>query len=156
MKTLKMIADWRYCKNVSNPKTRKDIPLEERDNNSWWYLHGKLEDFVGFDKATVTNCKSGGFARQTINWTESDGKEIHSVLNENPYFEMYFNGIVKVEIEGIDRPCVGFFYTTSEQELVYKGKTFPYWKQRGLVCFADDIEACEYARSKMTKRDSNL
>ena len=41
----------------------------------------------------------------------------------------------------------------SEYEyLIYKGKKYPSWKQRGLVCFADDIESCEYAKEMMLKK----
>lgn len=156
MKVLKMIADWRYIDKVSNPKTRKDIPLEERDNNSWWYLHGELENYVGFDKATVTNCKSGGFARKTINATIIAGDIVERVVNEEPYYEMYFNGVVDVEIEGIERPCKGFFYTANERQCTYKGVAYPVWRQRGLVCFADDKEACEYAMNCFKTKEAHL
>lgn len=133
MKVLKMIADWRYNDNPPLTRERRDIPMDERDNNSYWYLHGKLEDFVRFDKATVTNCLSGGFARR-VDYVS----RLHS-------HEMHFNGVVDVEIEGIDKPCKGFFYTTDDQTYSKNGEVVESWKQRGLVCFADDKEACEYA-----------
>lgn len=155
-KVLKMIADWRYSKKPVDTRDWQDIDLTERDNNSWWYLHGELEKLVGFDKATVTNCKSGGFAKETINWANIDGNEVTSVISEDPCYQMYFNGEVNVEIEGISRPCVGFFYTSSEQPVYYKGKEYLFWEQRGLVCFSDDLNAVEYARSMMKQRSRNL
>lgn len=156
MKVLKMIANWGYNDNPPQTRERKDIPINERDNNSWWYLHGELEDFVGFDKATVTNCKSGGFARKTIYATIIAGDTIQSVASEEPYYEMYFNGVVDVEIEGIERRCKGYFYTADERQCTYRGVAYPIWRQRGLVCFADDDESCEYAMQKILQKERFL
>ena len=54
MNTLKLI--------VSN-ENLDDIPAEERDWNSWWYLHGELENLVGYDhernmgtRYTIVDC----------------------------------------------------------------------------------------------------
>ena len=158
MKVLKMIADWRYKQKPKNTREYQDIPLNERDNSSWWYLHGELEDFVGFDKATVTNCLSGGFAKQSIRYEKIVGGVVESVYNndESPFYRMYFNGVVDVEIEGINQPCIGYFYTDKERKVTYKGKTYDLWKQRGLVCFKSDAEACFYAIKKMKEKCSFL
>lgn len=159
MKVLKMIADWRYNFD-ENRQTRQyhDIPLNERDNNSHWYLDGKLEEFVRFDKATVTNCFSGGFARQSIRYEKITNGIVESLYNddESPFYRMYFNGIVDVEIEGIPQPCVGYFYTADERQVTYKGKSYDLWEQRGLVCFKNDIESCKYAYEKMKTRSLYL
>lgn len=156
-KVLKMIADWRLGNKPANTKDYGDIPEDERDNNSWWYLHGKLEGIVHYDKATVTNCKSGGFAKSTINWTEIHGNKVISIINEKPtIYRMYYNGVVDVEIEGIEKPCIGFFYTANERQVEYKGKLYDKWDQRGLVCLAEDEEGCKHAKEKMIKRSSFL
>ena len=152
MKVLNMIASWSSKNSPLNCRTWKDIPNEEKDWNSWWYLDGELEDFVGYDKATVSNCKSGGFAKETINWKEIIGDKVVLVHEDKPTTEMYINGEVDVEIEGIDRPCKGFFWTTDECTVYYQDKPYKHWKQRGLVCFADDKPSCIKARAKMLLR----
>ena len=156
MEILKMIADWHSENTPENYRTWEDIPNEEKDWNSWWYLHGKLENFVGYDKATVTNCKSGGFARETVAWSEIVGDKVIAVYDKKPSTELYLNGIVNVEIEGIDKPCKGYFWTTDERDVYWQGKSYKHWKQRGLVCFADDEKACQYAESAMSARDTML
>lgn len=153
---LKMIADWRFGDKPKETRDYEDIDPTERDNNSWWYLHGKLQSLVGFDKAIVTNCKSGKFAKETIYWTEIVGNRVINVASEYPHYQMHFNGEVDVEIEGIDKLCKGFFYVTNEHNIYYKDQEYLYWEQRGLVCFADDIEACKYARKKMNQKSQIL
>lgn len=151
-KILKMIANWCYGDKPCDTRDWEDILDIERDNNSWWYLHGALESDVHYDKATVTNCFSGGFAKETIDWSEIRGNKVVSVRSEKPFYNMYVNGIVDVEIEGISKPCKGFFYTSEETKIIWKGKEYDHWKQKGLVCYADDTEACEYAKKKMEER----
>lgn len=152
MKTLKMIADWRYNNQPEGTRTYEDIPKEEKDWNSWWYLHGKLEDFVHYDKATVTNCLSGGFARETINSACIINNKVESLADWMPLHKMYLNDIVNVEIEGIDKPCIGYFWTTPDITVYWEGKPYKTWQQRGLVCFKDDTEACEYAKKKYEEK----
>lgn len=156
-KVLKMIADWRFSSNKPvGTREWGDIDPSERDNNSWWYLHGELQNYVGFDKATVTNCNTGGFGKETIYWTDISGNKVISIASEDPQIQMYFNGEVDVEIEGIDKLCKGFFYVTNEHKIYYKDQEYLYWEQRGLVCFADDTKACEYAKKKMNQKSQIL
>lgn len=153
---LKLIAEWKFGEKPEGTREYNDIRPEERDNNSWWYLHGDLQSFVGYDKATVTNCKSGGFSKETIDWADIEGDQVMKIVSKNPRHEMYLNGEVDVEIEGISRPCKGYFYTTNERTVYYKSKPYDFWMQRGLVCFADDKEACEYAKRKMSEKSRIL
>lgn len=153
-----MIADWCYNPNGKPENTRSydEIPKEERDNNGWWYLDGELESYVCNDKAYVTNCQSGGFAIETINWSSISGSQVKTIKDPMIRTEMYFNGIANVEIEGIDKPCIGFFWTSEEQDVFWEGLPYPIWKQRGLVCFADDKLAIEYAKKKYEEKSMFL
>lgn len=151
--TLKIVA-WNVNGESFSKTKYEDVPKDERDNNSWWYLHGKLEDEVGFDKAFATNCKSAGYSKETLDWSSIKGNQVTEVFSETPRLCIYANGEIPVEVEGIDKPCIGFFWTTEEKEIFWKYKSYPYWSQRGLVCFADDEKACEYARKKMKEKSN--
>ena len=140
----------------SKLKTENEVPEEEMCHNSWWYLHGELEDLVGYDKAITTNCKSAGYSRDTIDWSEISGNIVNDVLKDRTRPVMYVNDIIPVAIEGVDKPCVGYFWTTDEHPIYWKGKEYPYWNQRGLVCFKDDKEACEFALKKYNSRTSMI
>ena len=155
-KVLKLIADWRFGAKPNGTREYSDIKPEERDNNSWWYLHGDLQSFVGFDKATVTDCFSDGFSKETINWAEIEDNTVIKVFSDNPRYEMYFTGEIDVEIEGINKPCKGYFYVTNERKVSYKDALYSIWEQRGLVCFAEDTRACEYAKRKMNEKSRIL
>lgn len=133
-------------------KSEREVPEQEMCHNSWWYLHGKLQDVVGYDKAITTNCKSAGYSRDTIDWSEINDNQVQEVLQDRIRPVMYVNDIIPVEVEGFDEPCVGYFWTTDERLIYWKGVEYPYWKQRGLVCFKDDKEACEYAQKKYNER----
>lgn len=155
-KVLKLIVDHVSWVNIPIITKYEDVPEHERDNNSWWYLHGELENFVGFDKAIAINCYSLGISKETLHYSCIRGGNVTEVFDENPYYRMYFNGEIPIEIEGIDKLCIGFFWTTDEYDVYYKDKAYPYWCQRGLVCFADDAEAIEYAKKKYNERSEML
>ena len=131
MNTLKLIADWRYGNKPKDTRNYEDIDPNEREYAGFWYLHGKLQDLVGYDKATVTNLKEGGFGK----------------ISEEYGYMMCFDGIVPVEIEGIPEPCVGYFWTTKYTDI---------WVQRGLVCLKSDLEGCEYAERKYKEKPNFL
>lgn len=152
-KPLKIIATgWQ---TEDKPKTMldwRDIPKEERDWSPYWYLHGELESLVGYDRAIAVNCKSNGYSKQTINWSEIVDNEVTEVFDEDPHYVMYINGIVPVEVDGLDRPCLGFFWVSEEEPIYWMGKKYTYWKQRGLVCLESDKEGCEYAKKLMEEK----
>lgn len=130
------------------------IPLNERDNNSWWYLHGSLESEFGFDKGTAMNSKSAGYSLETVNWREINNHTVTEVRPGQPLLihRMHIDGEVPVEIHGSDKPAVGFFWTEDRGDVEYEGRTYPHWQQRGLVCYADDKEGCEYAREVLHEK----
>ena len=99
MEKLKLIANWCYNNQPDNTRNYEDIPVNERDNNPWWYLHGKLESLVHYDKGTVTNCQSGGFGKESINYSCVIGDEVKEIFEDSLLINrMCFDGIVDVEI----------------------------------------------------------
>jgi len=155
-KKLKLIVDHEPWVDIPIITKLEDVPRKERDNNSWWYLHGELDEFVGYDKATAVNCFSIGVSKETLNWSSICGNKVEEVFDEEPYYRMHLNGTIPVEIEGVDKECIGYFWTTDEHDIYYKDKAYPFWWQRGLVCFVDDTEACAYAQEKMNERTTFL
>ena len=128
------------------------VPKDELDRNSWWYLHGKIEKLVGYDKAYTTNCKSAGYSRETVNWSCIRGNNEVSELHDDgrlTRWEMYVNGIIPVRIKGVNELCVGYFWTIDYSPIIYENAKYPHWQQRGLVCLESDEEARDYARKCM-------
>lgn len=107
---------------------------EEQDNAGFWYFHGELEKQFRFDKGTMTNCNTLGISKPFV---YDD--------NEQPVNKLYYNGEIDCEVEGCDKPCVAFLYTTNETSDTK-------WIQRGLVCIKEDTEACNHARKKMKEK----
>ena len=94
-----------------------------------WYLHGELEKDNGYDLALAVLTPENS---KTIAPDDKD---------------LYIEGEVDVEVLGYNRPCKGFFYHVQIGGL---------WKQHGLVCYADDKEACEYAYNKMISKSDHI
>lgn len=157
MEKLKIIADWRFGNQLDNTRNYEDIPVNERDNNSWWYLHGQLESLVHYDKGTVTNCQSGGFGKETINYSWISGDKVKEIHEDSLLInKMCFDGIVDVEIEGIDKECIGYFWTNDYKTVYYNDVAYEIWDQRGLVCLKTDFDGCEYAYTKYLEKSSFL
>lgn len=154
MNTLKLVACSVNGNTIGNIKL-EDIPPEERDWNSWWYLHGKLTDLTGYDKAVVINCKSAGYSRETIHWSRISGNEVIEI-DSNPSYEIYINGIIPVKIEGIQEECIGYFWTTKHRRVYWQGKGYDCWMQRGLVCLKSDTKGCKEAKKKYIKQTNVL
>ena len=115
----------------------KEVNQEELDNAGFWYLHGDLADLFYFDKAIMTNCKTLGLLKPCIyDEYDKDSKLIN---------KLYYNGELDCEVEGCDKPCVAFLYTTYEVN-------DKQWMQRGLICIKEDKQSCEYARRKMIQK----
>lgn len=106
--------------------------------SSWWYLHGELEDEVGFDKGAFLNL-------------EEDMVEIKNCYfnGNDKYFDVVClkEGVYDVEVIGFDKPCVGYFWITNISNIP---------ECRGLVCFKDDKEAVEYAEKKYSEKSWSL
>ena len=79
---------------------------------------------------------------------EIDGNTVISISDKIPTHKMYVNGIIDVEIEGINEPCVGYFWTTYDKKIYWEGKAYDFWEQRGLVCLKSDEEGCKDAKTR--------
>jgi hypothetical protein len=145
METLKMTAYW-YNPKPPGVREWTEVPYLETDKSSWWYLHGELQEIIGFDKALVTNVKSGGFSKDTIDWTAIDNRsQVTSVRSGILEPVMHVTGVVPVEIEGIPRKCLGYFWIDDTRDIFWEGQKYPYWKQRGVVVLKDNKNDMEYA-----------
>lgn len=144
MKTLKLVAydccgryhntDKSY-KELATPKTR------EMHLSNWWYLHGELEEIVGYDKAMM------------LNIDELPHKTVPSMaFGKCTILE---DGIYPVEIIGIDKPCVGYFWTIIEKDYLDPNRN-SIVQQRGLVCLKSDVEACKSAKRRYIARSAYL
>lgn len=99
----------------------------------WWYLHGKLEEDMGYDKAYFL-----------------DIPKEHTVLqyiDKHPFVETNLNGFFEVDVEGTNKHCVGFFWPVLSGNVI---------QQRGLVVYWDDLEALMDAQEKYMNRSSHL
>lgn len=101
--------------DVRIPRT-KHYP---KDYN-WWYLDGKIENIVGYDKGTIIYCPER-FLKDGV---------------------VYINEIVNVICIGITEPCIGYF-KVQEEEITSEGK--PKWCQRGYVNLKSDKDAREHS-----------
>lgn len=66
----------------------------EGNYNNWWYLDGKLEELVGYDKASFYDTP-GIFDEKGCSWIE---------------------GECKVEVKGINESCVGCFWISGYRQ----------------------------------------
>lgn len=146
MKTLRIISK-NYdgsLYNVNDPKEYTDSITRHyyKDHgiivSNWWYLHGKLEDEIGYDKGVFCNLED--FNLYIKNCYFNGNKEYFDVV-------CLEDGIYDVEVIGIDKPCVGYFWITDKEHIP---------ACRGLVCFKDDKEACEYAEQKYNEKSQYL
>ncbi len=156
-KVLEVIPDW--CMDNSLKKklnkirkagkctdwTKLDGSIEF-DNNSWWYLHGKLESKVHYDKATILANKAGD-SIDTVRWYSISGDKCDS-YSDKPHKQMYVNGIRRCNVVGIHGDCLGFFWTADERTIYYDKGTFSKWEQRGLVVQRNDRMSVLYAYHK--------
>lgn len=137
---------------------KKLIPKDELDYNSWWYLHGELESIVGYDKAYTINCKSAGYSKETVNYSCICGNTVKELSSDGRLtrWEMHVNGIIPVQVKGVDEPCVGYFWTIEHSDIFYEGISYPYWDQRGLVCLESDVVGRKYAEECMRRNAEHL
>lgn len=133
---IEIIASTKY----GNSNKLKKI-LKERHTkyiSDWWYLHGMLEDDMGFDKAIMLD-------NNYLKYLEFTDKDI------NKQYKLYYlpDNIYKIKVLQTDKPCTGFFWTTFEKFRNVEG-IVPY--MHGLVCYSDDQKACEYAFKKYNEK----
>ena len=99
----------------------KNIDFSGAIPSSFWYLHGKLENITGYDKAVMLNAA-----------------ELGIISNCN---ETCINGIISVFIYNIIDPCIGYFWVEPGEP--------SFLIQRGYVCLLSDIEGRNWALEKL-------
>ena len=130
------------------------IDPKERDNCSWWYLHGKLQKKIGYDKGIVTNAFTAGYSEETIDegyWYDCESNHIIPDKNKLIINKLKLNGIVPVEVEGISKLCTGFFWISKERTISIP-EPHKIWTLRGLVIFQDDIDEFNYCYNCWAKK----
>lgn len=96
----------------------EELSEDIKNSGQWWYLHGELEEDVGYDKGLILNIKP-----------EQLEKRLHLP-------DINLKGEYEVEVKGINKPCIGYFWIDSMK------------LGRGFVCYKDDSEGLEYAKRK--------
>lgn len=106
--------------------------------SNWWYLHGKLESDIGYDKGIMLD-------NDLLECLEFTDKDI------SKSYQMWYlkDGVYDVEIIQINKPCKGYFWTTFEKFSNIDG-IVPH--THGLVCYSDDKEANKYAYKKYVEK----
>lgn len=110
-----------------------------------WYLHGQLEDDVQYDLADFYTVPDE-LTRDVPHFIRIQNDEVTYTgeIDKAPHI----NGIYRVNVLGIDKPCVGIFWTPVYGEYEYNGIPWEHYRQSGLVCYESDWEAIAYAACK--------
>ena len=161
MKKIKILPDFSFNEEAYNnvPKEIREIVESHKYSHcSGWYLHGRLEDEIGYDIANFYDVPSE-LLKESADWCairgsrNEYGKAYGVLRSDKKTLVPHINGVYECEVYGTDVPCVGYFWTTDEQDVDFgNGIVKPVWKQRGLVVFFNDGDANAYARSKMSTR----
>ena len=126
-------------------------------NREWfpgyWRFYGSVRE-LGIDQGFATNCEALGIASDKLDYERIENGEVTSIYSQYKRREMNFNGIIDVEVEGVQKPCKGYFWTESTT-VRHDGKVFPMWDQYGLIVYADDKKgnAEALARREKARRD---
>ena len=165
MEKIKILPDFSFNEEAYDnvPKEiRKIVESNKYSHCSGWYLHGYLEDEICNDIAFFYDVPNE-LLKESADWCairerrNEYGKAYGVLRSDKKTLVPHINGVYECEVYGTDVPCVGYFWTTGEQDVDFgKGIVKPVWKQRGLVVFFNDGDANAYARSKMSTRCEDL
>lgn len=112
------------------------------------YAHGKLENLLGYDRLQVI-VPEDIFSIDYIKfYPNANFGRKQFYFNLSPL--MFLEGIYECNVLGVNKPCVGYFWTIEKEELnltVYGNinLTVSKWRQKGLVLLPDDKENIEFA-----------
>lgn len=162
MEKIKILPDFSFNEEAYNnvPKEiRKIVESNKYSHCSGWYLHGHLQNEMGYDIADFYDVPNE-LLKESADWctikrgiSDNYEKAYGELRSDKKTLVPYINGVYECEVYGTDVPCVGYFWTTEEEEVDFgNGIVKPVWRQRGLVVFFNDVEANAYARSKMATR----
>ena len=114
------------------------LDREIKEGRYFWnsfYLHGELENIIGYDLCVV------------VNEPELDLEEYpvyHSPTRLVKHCLLKDEGKFEVEVKGINEKCIGYFWKCfSENE--NKPGIYYHASQRGYICLERDREAVEQA-----------
>ena len=165
MEKIKILPDFSFNEEAYDnvPKEIREIVESNKYSHcSGWYLHGQLEDKMKNDIAHFYDVPNG-LLKESADWCiirgrrNEYGKAYGKLRSDKKTLVPHINGVYECEVYGTDVPCVGYFWTTGEQDVDFgNGIVKPVWKQRGLVVFFNDGDANAYARSKMATRCEDL
>lgn len=165
MEKIKILPDFSFNEEAYDnvPKEIREIVESNKYSHcSGWYLHGHLEDEICNDIAFFYDVPNE-LLKESADWCairgsrNEYGKAYGELRSDKKTLVPHINGVYECEVYGTDVPCVGYFWTTGEQDVDFgKGIVKPVWKQRGLVVFFNDGDANAYARSKMSTRCEDL
>lgn len=158
MKKIKILPDFRFNEDARNSVPQEILNAERF--HDYWYLHGHLEDEIGYDIATMYDVPAE-LLKETADYSSygygNDKMATGKLRSENPVFRPHLNGVYECEVYGVSTPCVGYFWTTDEMDVLFDKKVIkPVWRQRGLVVFSNDGDANAYARAMMSEKSDNL
>ena len=161
MEKIKILPDFSFNEEAYNnvPKEiRKIVESNKYSHCSGWYLHGHLEDEICNDIAFFYDVPNE-LLKESADWCairgsrNEYGKAYGELRSDKKTLVPHINGVYECEVYGTDETCVGYFWTTDEQDVDFgKGIVKPVWHQRGLVVFLNDGDANAYARSMMAER----
>lgn len=165
MEKIKILPDFSFNEEAYDnvPKEIREIVESNKYSHcSGWYLHGHLEDEICNDIAFFYDVPNE-LLKESADWCairgsrNEYGKAYGELRSDKKTLVPHINGVYECEVYGTDVPCVGYFWTTGEQDVDFgNGIVKPVWKQRGLVVFFNDGDANAYARSKMSTRCEDL
>ena len=166
MEKIKILPNYAFNEEAYNnvPKEIREIVESRKYSHcSGWYLHGHLEDEMGYDIADFYDVPNE-LLKESADWCTIRGrisdnfeKAYGELRSDKKTLVPHINGVYECEVYGTDEPCVGYFWTTDEQDVDFgNGIVKPVWHQRGLVVFRNDVDANAYARSMMAERCESL
>lgn len=166
MEKIKILPDYPFNKEAYYNNVPKEI-REIVESNKYphrnsWYLHGRLEEEMGYDIAHFYDVPNE-LLKESADWFtikrigDNYEKAYGKLRSDKKTLSPHINGVYECEVYGTDEPCVGYFWTSEEEEVDFgNGIVKPVWRQRGLVVFFNDGDANAYARSMMSKKSEHL
>lgn len=152
MKKVKIVPDHYLGAEKIILEAKRSNP-NNLDHNSWWFLHGELSARCGYDKGVMINLSEfPHYLKKSLQFSLMRGDKTKVTCFKDKYMS-HINGIIPVDVLGVDEDCIGYFWTTREitaHAFTENGDQldFPYWNQRGLCCLKSDIESCKDAYQK--------
>lgn len=154
MEKIKILPDFSHREEMYNnvPKEISEIVESNKyPHSGGWYLHGRLEDEMGYDIASFYDVPNE-LLKESADWCSITYNR-SKLRSDKKTMVPHINGVYECEVYGTDVPCLGYFWTTEEREIDFgNGIVKPVWHQLGLVVFSNDGDANAYARSKMSEK----